>query len=83
MHPDLASFKPEIKPGTYRHYKGALYRVFATVTHSETEEVMVLYAPLKPSSDVPRLWVRPLSMFCETVTTHTGDVARFSYIGES
>ncbi len=50
--------------GLYRHYKGGLYRVLGTATHSETEAPYVVYAPLKSN----RLWIRPLAMFTETIT---------------
>ena len=79
---DLMQFKSEIIPGLYRHYKGGLYQVFGTVTHSESEAVLVLYAPVVTKSDTqyqPRLWVRPLDMFCETVTLPEGIKPRFAY----
>ena len=53
-----------IQPGLYRHYKGQQYRVFGTARHSETEEELVVYQALYGDYG---LWVRPLSMFCETV----------------
>lgn len=46
--------------------------------HSETEEPLVLYRPLYGKKD---LWVRPLAMFLETVSTASGVVARFEYVG--
>ncbi|MDC7676636.1 DUF1653 domain-containing protein [Asticcacaulis machinosus] len=70
-----------IKTGRYRHYKGKYYIVFGTVTHSETEEIMVLYAPENQTAGEARLWVRPLSMFTESVQTDEGTVPRFAYIG--
>ncbi|WAC47084.1 DUF1653 domain-containing protein [Asticcacaulis sp. SL142] len=70
-----------LKSGHYRHYKGKYYIVFGTVTHSETEEVMVLYAPEAQSAGDARLWVRPLSMFTESVQTEDGTVPRFAYTG--
>jgi hypothetical protein len=61
----------EPKPGVYRHFKGNLYQVLAVATHSETEARVVVYHPLeRPDS----LWVRPVSMFVETVE-HDGVVA--------
>ncbi len=73
-------YKSELRRGVYRHYKDKLYQVFGTVTHSETEEIMVLYAPLHQEAGSARLWVRPLAMFGETVDTADGPVARFTYI---
>lgn len=74
-------YRSDIRRGLYRHYKNKDYQVFGTVTHSETEEVMVLYAPVDQDAGNARLWVRPLAMFTETVTTAQGVVPRFAYIG--
>ena len=68
-----------IKGGKYRHYKGNEYLVVDIVTHSETEEEMVLYKALYGEG---KLWVRPVSMWNETVTVNGKEVLRFSYIGE-
>ncbi len=57
-------FDSAIPVGLYRHYKGGLYQVLGTATHSETEDPYVVYAPLESN----RLWIRPLGMFTETVT---------------
>lgn len=73
-------YKSAIPRGTYRHYKNKLYRVFGTVTHSETEEDLVLYAPLGQTAGQARLWVRPLSMFAEAVMTEKGVVPRFAFV---
>ena len=53
-----------VQPGLYRHFKGSLYRVSHVVTHSETEEPMVVYQALYGAKG---WWVRPLSMFDEWV----------------
>jgi hypothetical protein len=73
-------YKSAIPRGTYRHYKNKLYKVFGTVTHSETEEDLVLYAPTGQTAGEARLWVRPLAMFTETVMTETGSVQRFAFV---
>ena len=73
-------YKTTIKRGTYRHYKNKLYKVFGTVTHSETEEDLVLYAPMGQEAGEARLWVRPLAMFTETVETEAGAVPRFAFV---
>ncbi|WP_031235890.1 DUF1653 domain-containing protein [Asticcacaulis sp. AC402] len=73
-------YQSDIQRGTYRHYKDKLYEVFGTVTHSETDEVLVLYAPLKQEAGNARLWVRPLAMFTETVVTEDGEKPRFAYV---
>lgn len=82
MTMDASFYKSEIRPGLYRHYKGKTYRVFSTVTHSETEEVLVLYAPEGQTRGEARLWVRPLSMFIETVTISGSEIPRFALIAE-
>ena len=66
-------------PGVYEHYKGASYRVIDLVRHSETERWLVLYRPLYGEGG---LWVRPLEMFVETVTTDTGPRPRFRRTGD-
>ena len=63
-----------LEPGLYRHYKGHLYRVFATARHSETEEELVVYRALYGEGGV---WVRPLAMFTEFVEMNDGLVPRF------
>lgn len=68
----------EVRCGRYRHYKGQEYQVLGVARHSETEEALVLYRPLYGKKD---LWVRPLAMFVETVSTASGAVARFEYVG--
>jgi hypothetical protein len=79
---DPTFYKREIPLGLYRHYKGKTYRVFGTVTHSESEEVMVLYAPEGQTPGEARLWVRPLGMFTEMLKTPEGMVARFAWLGD-
>jgi len=76
--PPYTDLPTELPRGLYRHYKGKDYRVLGTVRHSETEEVLVLYAPLYQTR--PDLWVRPLSMFSESVQTDTGPVPRFRFL---
>lgn len=68
--------EPELRPGTYRHYKGAQYEVVGTATHSETEETLVVYRALYGEFG---LWVRPLAMFVETVTVDGVTVGRFVF----
>lgn len=66
-----------LQPGRYRHYKGAEYRVLDLARHSETEEWLVVYQALYGEYD---LWVRPLSMFTETVEVDGQQVPRFALI---
>lgn len=67
-----------LKPGKYRHYKGRFYEVVSLATHSETGESLVVYRTLY---DEFSWWVRPLSMFLETVEVANEQVPRFEYIG--
>ena len=54
----------DIKTGFYRHFKGKLYEVIGTATHSETREPMVVYRALYGEYG---LWVRPAAMWTEQV----------------
>lgn len=65
-----------IEPGLYKHYKGKLYEVIGTARHSETLEELVVYkATYQPEGE--NLWVRPLSMFLETLPVNGVEVKRF------
>ena len=66
-----------LKMGRYQHYKGAYYDVLGVVTHSETEETLVLYRPCYGERG---LWVRPLSMFIESVERAGKTIPRFAYL---
>ena len=68
----------EIKPGRYRHFKGNEYEVLFTARHSETEEEMVVYKALYGDGGI---WVRPASMWNETVERDGKTYQRFTYIG--
>ena len=68
----------EIKKGRYRHFKGMEYEVLGMAKHSETLEDMVVYRALYGEGG---LWVRPASMFFETVEREGKTFARFIYIG--
>ena len=63
-----------VTQGIYRHYKGSLYQVLHTAQHSETQEELVVYRCLYGEYGV---WVRPLSMFSETVEVEGKQVPRF------
>lgn len=71
---DLSNSKGKI----FRHFKGDLYFVIDFVTHSETQETMVLYKALYGDCG---LFVRPYSMFLEEVPENkenpTGQKYRF------
>lgn len=69
----------EPRPGVYRHFKGNEYRLLCVARHSETLEPMVVYQALYGDRGV---WVRPLSMWDETVERDGAVYKRFTYIGE-
>ena len=67
----------EIKIGKYRHFKGLEYEVLHLATHSETGEKLVVYRTLYGERAV---WVRPASMWNETVIRDGNTYKRFTYI---
>lgn len=64
-----------IKPGRYRHFKGNEYEVLGTAEHSETQEELVVYRALYGEGG---LWVRPVSMWEETVERDGQTFRRFT-----
>lgn len=68
-----------LKPGLYRHFKGNLYKVIGTATHSETLETLVVYIPQYGEQ---KMWVRPLENFLSEKTIEGRAVTRFEYLGE-
>ena len=68
----------EIKTGRHRHFKGNEYEVLFVAKHSETLEPMVVYRALYGEGGI---WVRPLSMWNETVIRDGKEEKRFTYIG--
>ena len=67
-----------IPGGRYRHFKGNEYEVLFIAKHSETLEPMVVYRALYGEGGI---WVRPLSMWNETVVRDGKEEKRFTYIG--
>lgn len=69
----------QLKIGTYKHYKGNLYKVIGIAKHSETLEELVVYECLydNPQS---KLWVRPLTMFFEEVEVDGKKIPRFEFV---
>lgn len=69
----------EIRIGRYRHFKGNEYEVLCIAKHSETLEDMVVYRALYGEHGV---WVRPASMWNETVERDGKTFKRFTYIDD-
>ena len=65
----------EIKIGKYRHFKGGEYEVLCLAKHSETQEEMVVYRALYGEGET---WVRPLSMWNDTVPREGQTYRRFA-----
>lgn len=68
----------DIKLGKYQHFKGSIYEIVGVAIHSETKERMVVYQ----EENTKTLWVRPLTMFTETVMHEKKEVPRFRYLEE-
>jgi hypothetical protein len=66
-----------IQPGLYEHYKGGRYEVISVAVHSETHEMLVVYRSLTDS----QTWVRPLTMFAESIWAVGRFVPRFRRVG--
>ncbi|MBP3626789.1 MAG: DUF1653 domain-containing protein [Clostridia bacterium] len=69
----------DIKLGKYRHFKGNEYEVLHIAKNSENLEDTVVYRALYGDKEV---WVRPASMWNETVERDGKTYKRFTYIGE-
>jgi hypothetical protein len=66
-----------IELGKYRHFKGNYYEVTALARHTETLEEMVVYRALYGDRGI---WVRPLSMWEETLEADGKPVKRFEKV---
>ncbi len=69
----------EIKLGKYRHFKGNMYEVLGFAKNSENCEEMVIYKALYGEKEV---WVRPASMWNETVERDGQIFKRFEFVEE-
>ena len=65
--------------GKYQHFKGNFYTLLHIAIHSETDELMAVY---QPEYGARQIFVRPLSMFDETIERDGKTMKRFSYIGD-
>lgn len=70
---------PLIIGGLYQHYKGKNYRLLNVAKHSETLELMVVYECLYENPE-GHIWVRPLSMFLESVEVEGELLPRFKLV---
>lgn len=70
------------QPGEYyTHYKNDtyMYKIIGVSIHTETEEVCVIYQSEYETDDYPygQIWIRPLSMFMESVEVDGKHIPRF------
>lgn len=68
-----------IQKGKYRHFKGMEYEVLGVAKHSETLEEFVVYRALYGAGEI---WVRPASMWNESVERDGKVFKRFTFIEE-
>lgn len=64
--------------GYYQHYKGQHYQLLAIATHSEE---LLPYAVYRALYGDYSLWIRPLTMFTESVLIQGEEVPRFQFVG--
>lgn len=62
--------------GLYKHYKGNIYEVIGVAKHSETLEELVVYKATY-QKEGENLWVRPMTMFLETIVIDGEEKKRF------
>ncbi len=66
-----------IEQGIYQHFKGNRYEVLCIAKNSEDLSDMVVYRDVTDSN---KIWVRPASMWEETVIHNGESVPRFTRI---
>lgn len=49
--------------GLYRHFKGDMYRILELATHTETDELLVIYMNM----NTRKVYARPFDMFVSRV----------------
>lgn len=70
-----------MKLGLYKHYKGNIYEVIGVAKHSETLEELVVYKATYQKEE-ENLWVRPKTMFEETIVVDGVEVKRFEKLSD-
>lgn len=70
----------EIKIGKYKHFKGHTVEVLGIAKHSENydDEYVVYIHPNEKGED--QMWIRPVSMFLETIERDGKVMKRFEWI---
>ena len=76
----LSTEASSLIPGIYEHYKGLQYKLISIARHSETLEEYAVYQALYGDQSI---WVRPLSLFLNTVIKDGVAIPRFRYIKNS
>ena len=70
-----------VELGYYKHFKGRVYQVIEVGKHSETGEEMVVYKGLYDSpAGYGAVWIRPVTMFVETIERDGKTMRRFAPI---
>jgi hypothetical protein len=78
--PELSGAAKLFKPGIYKHFKGGMYEALYVARNSENrDDEYVVYRSL----DKGYIWIRPLTMFLETVDRDGYHGPRFQYHGKS
>ncbi len=68
-----------MKLGTYRHYEGGFYIVFAIAINKNTGEEMVVY---KFNGSASQVYTQSITSFQEKIVYKEGvEVKRFEYVG--
>jgi hypothetical protein len=68
----------QIKPGTYRHFKGGIYRVQFVAMLVDSEREFVVYHRI---GDENCLYLRDKNEFAESIMVDGTCVPRFEYVG--
>ncbi|HLB52204.1 MAG TPA: DUF1653 domain-containing protein [Chlamydiales bacterium] len=79
LPPLSSAAKSVVVGGFYEHYKKMPYKVLAIARHSETLEELVVYQALYGEGGI---WVRPVTMFIESVLIDGHLIPRFKFIKE-
>jgi hypothetical protein len=68
----------------FEHYKGKHYKIITIARAEANLELCVVYQALYTSSDFGdhAIWIRPLTMFLETVVIADQEIPRFRLIAE-